>query len=156
MSEPQLISPMLDNFIMGDPISNHDGVRSCPAVEQKTQDKYIVKIISTPASASQLDALLLSGAYADKSEALAYFEELTKGIEDEIAVLDKLSTLEGFIGFDMHQTVLDQHAVFSAQGNDIAHGADRGKIGVILEQSVYIRIVALDRLYQLKSDPDAR
>ena len=105
MSEPQLISPMLDNFIMGDPISNHDGVRSCPAVEQKTQDKYIVKIISTPASASQLDALLLSGAYADKSEALAYFEELTKGIEDEIAVLDKLSTLEGFIGFDMHQTV---------------------------------------------------
>ena len=29
MSEPKLISPLLDKFIMGDPISEHDGVQCC-------------------------------------------------------------------------------------------------------------------------------
>ena len=62
MSEPRLISPMLDNFIMGGPISDHSGVRCCPAMENETDEKYIVKVISIPASPSQMDALLLTGA----------------------------------------------------------------------------------------------
>ena len=43
MSEPKLISPLLDNFIMGDPISEHDGVQCCPAINKDTDEKYIVK-----------------------------------------------------------------------------------------------------------------
>ena len=27
LSEPKLISPLLDGFVMGDPMSEHDGVR---------------------------------------------------------------------------------------------------------------------------------
>ena len=65
MSEPKLISPLLDNYMMGDPISEKSGSRCCPALERDLQTKCIVKIISTPASQAQLDALLLSGAYAD-------------------------------------------------------------------------------------------
>ena len=42
MSEPKLISPMLDNFAMGDPISDRDGVRCCPAMENGSDEKYIV------------------------------------------------------------------------------------------------------------------
>ena len=45
MSEPKLISPMLDNFAMGDPISDHHGVRCCPAMKNDSDEKYIVKII---------------------------------------------------------------------------------------------------------------
>jgi hypothetical protein len=48
---------MLDNFIMGGPISDHSGVRCCPAMENETDEKYIVKVISIPASPSQMDAL---------------------------------------------------------------------------------------------------
>ena len=103
MSEPKLISPMLDGFMMGDPISDHHGVRSCPAMDQVTQNKYIVKIISTPSSPQKLDALLLSGAYPTKEAALSYFKEITDGIVDEIAVLNKLSALEGFVAFEKHQ-----------------------------------------------------
>ena len=62
MSEPKLISPLLDNFLMGDPISEHNGIRCCPAMDQETEKKYIVKIISLPSSETQLNALLLTGA----------------------------------------------------------------------------------------------
>ena len=69
MSEPKLISPMLDNFEIGGPLSDHDGVRCCPAMRKNSDEKYIVKIISVPASQTKLDALLLTGAYPDKDAA---------------------------------------------------------------------------------------
>ena len=78
MSEPKLVSPMLDNFDMGGPISDHDGVKCCPAMRKNSDDKFIVKIISVPASQTKLDALLLTGAYPDKNSAVAYFKELEK------------------------------------------------------------------------------
>ncbi len=105
MSEPKLISPMLDNFAMGDPISDHDGVRCCPAMEKTTEDKYIVKIISVPPTQAQLDALLLSGAYSDKEAALSYFKALSDGIVDEAEILQKLSSLDGFVSYEKWQTV---------------------------------------------------
>ena len=105
MSEPKLISPMLDGFEMGNPISEHDGVRCCPAMRKDSDDKYIVKIISVPASQTKLDALLLTGAYPDKDSALTYFHEVAKGIEDEKRVLDTLANLEGFVSFEDSQIV---------------------------------------------------
>lgn len=105
MSEPKLISPMLDDFDMGGPISDHDGVRCCPAMRKNSDEKYIVKIISVPASESKLDALLLTGAYTDKGSALAYFKELANGIADEKKILDALADLEGFVSFEDCQIV---------------------------------------------------
>ena len=105
MSEPKLISPMLDNFDMGGPISDHDGVRCCPAMRKNSDDKYIVKIISVPASQTKLDALLLTGAYPDKNSALAYFKDQADGIADEKKILDNLAQLEGFVSFEDCQIV---------------------------------------------------
>lgn len=105
MSEPKLISPMLDNFAMGDPISDRNGVRCCPAIKKETDEKYIVKIISIPDSQTRLDALLLSGAFNEKAEALSYFETLAQGIVDEALTLQKLSELEGYISYENWQIV---------------------------------------------------
>ena len=105
MSEPMLISPMLDNFLMGDPISDRNGVRCCPAMNQETGKKYLVKIISSPASAAQLDALLLTGAYDSKEQALEYYKEVADGILEESQILKNLSELEGFMAFDDSQLV---------------------------------------------------
>ena len=99
MSEPKLISPMLDNFDMGGPISDHDGVRCCPAMRKNSDDKFIVKIISVPASQTKLDALLLTGAYPDRNSALVYFKEQADGIIEEKKILDNLAQLEGFLAF---------------------------------------------------------
>lgn len=105
MSEPKLISPMLDNFAMGEPISNHNGVRSCPAMPNDSDKKYIVKIISIPATQMQLEALLLTGAYHSEASALTYFKDLSDGIVKEAETLQSLSQLEGFVPFENWQLV---------------------------------------------------
>ena len=109
MSEPKLISPLLDGFSMGDAVSEHDGVRCCPALKENSDEKYIVKIISIPASQVQLDALLLTGAYDEPTAALDYFKELAEKTEKEAAALKNLSRLEGFLAYEGIQVVpMDQ------------------------------------------------
>ena len=103
MSEPKLISPMLDGFIIGAPISDHDGVRCYPAMKEDSDNKYILKVISIPASQVQLDALLLTGAYSDPGSAMDYFTELAEGVVKEATLLKKLAKLEGFLPYDSWQ-----------------------------------------------------
>ena len=105
MSEPQLISPLLDGFVMGDPISQHHGVCCCPAMHLETEKKYIVKVISVPASNTKLAALLLAGAFPDREAALAYFEGLAGDVVEEAALLQKLSRFEGFVSYESWQMV---------------------------------------------------
>lgn len=105
MSEPKLISPLLDGFVMGDPISNHDGVRCCPAMQVDSDKKYIVKVISFPASQVKVDALLLTGAFSDADSAAAYFKDLAEGVVEEAVLLQRLSRLEGFLPYENWQVV---------------------------------------------------
>lgn len=105
MSDPKLISPLLDNYIMGDPISDRSGIRCCPAMKNDSDDKYIVKIISIPASSRQLDALLLTGAYPNAEAAGEYFKELSEGIVKELECLQQLSSMDGFLPYDSWQIV---------------------------------------------------
>lgn len=97
MSEIKLISPLLDNFAIGDVISEHNGIRCCPAMEKDTQAKYIVKVLSVPPTQNQLDALLLSGAYPDREAALNYFKSIAADIVTEVKILNQLATSEGFL-----------------------------------------------------------
>jgi len=105
LSQPKLISPLLENYSMGEPISEHQGVSCYPAMPNGSDDKYIVKIISIPASQVQLKALLLAGAYPDEEGAAVYFRELAQGIEDEVKIIEQLSKLEGFLPFSGCQSV---------------------------------------------------
>ena len=105
MSEQKLVSPLLDGFVMGDPMSNHDGICCCPAMRENSEEKYIVKIISVPASQRQLDALLLTGAYPDAASATEYFKEVAEDVVKEAELLKQLSRLEGFLPYDNWQIV---------------------------------------------------
>ena len=105
MSEPKLISPLLDGFSVGSAVSEHDGVRCYPALKENSERKYIVKVLSIPASQVQLDALLLTGAYPEPSAALEYFKELADQVEKEAAVLKNLSRVEGFLSYEGWQVV---------------------------------------------------
>lgn len=105
MSDQKLVSPLLDGFIMGDPISGHDGVRCHPAIRENTDNKYIVKVITVPASQKQLDALLLTGAFKNAAAATAYFKELADGTVSEAETLQQLAKLEGFVPYDGWQIV---------------------------------------------------
>lgn len=105
MSDQKLVSPLLDGFVMGAPMSSHDGVHCCPAMRENSEEKYIVKIISVPASQKQLDALLLTGAYPDAASATDYFKEVADGVVKEAELLKQLSKLEGFLAYDNWQIV---------------------------------------------------
>ncbi len=105
MSDPKIISPMLDGFAMGGAMSDHDGVRCYPAMKENSDHKYIVKVISIPASQNQLDALLLTGAYKDPAAALDYFKSLSDDVVAEAEVLQKLSKLEGFLPYESWQVI---------------------------------------------------
>lgn len=115
MSDPKLISPLLDNFIMGGSISEHHGISCYPAMRDHTEEKYIVKIISVPANPSQIDALLLSGAFSNEEAALAYFKDNTDNIIKECDTLKKLSDLEGFTPYESYQVVEKE----SGKGYDV-------------------------------------
>jgi len=105
LSEPKLVSPLLDGFVMGNPMSSHDGIACHPAMKENTDEKYIVKIISVPASQVQLDALLLTGAHKDPAEAMDYFKDVADGILSEVEILNSLAKLEGFLPYDGFQIV---------------------------------------------------
>ena len=114
MSELKLVAPLLDGFAMGDPISDHDGVRCCPAMKENSDDKYIVKIISVPASQKRLDALLLTGAYKDAGAAAEYFKGLAEDTVKEARLLQQLAKLEGFLSYEGWQIV-------PMEGNEIGY-----------------------------------
>lgn len=112
MSEPKLISPLLDGYVIGSAISDHNGVRCYPAMKENSDNKYIVKIISIPASQVQLDALLLAGAYKDPAGAMDYFKALSDGVVKEADYLQKISKLDGFLPYDGWQVVpMEQNAL---------------------------------------------
>ena len=100
MSDPQKISPLLDGFTLGAPISEHHGVMCCPAIKENTTKKYIVKIITVPASQAQFDALLLAGAYKDPGDAMEYFRDNGENILKEAELLKTLSKIEGFLPYE--------------------------------------------------------
>lgn len=100
MSEPKTISPLLDGFTIGSPMSEHDGVQCCPAIKENSETKYIVKIISVPASQMQMDALLLAGAYKDPADAMDYFNNQAEEICKEAQLLQTLSQKDGFLPYD--------------------------------------------------------
>ena len=105
MSEPRIISPLLDGFALGHSMSCHSGVSCYPAMRVDSDERYIVKTISIPATQTQLEALLLTGAYPDADAARNYFLDLAKGIEEEVGVLEKLAQQRGFLPFVSHQVV---------------------------------------------------
>ncbi len=100
MSDPKLISPLLDGFALGSPIGSHDGVRCCPAIKENSDKKYIVKIITVPATQAQMDALLLAGAYKDPADAMAYYSVIGEEIMKEAELLTTLSKLDGFLPYE--------------------------------------------------------
>ncbi len=100
MSEPKCLSPLLEGFSMGAPMGSHDGVTCYPAIKENSENKYIIKKISIPASQVQLDALLLTGAYKDPADATDYFKELADGVVQEAEILQKLEKLDGFLSYE--------------------------------------------------------
>ena len=104
MADANNVSPLLDEFSLGSPYSSHNGIICCPAIHAVTKEKFILKQISIPESQTQVNAMLLTGACADKAAAQRYYADMTQGLVEEIHLLDRLSKTRGFAAFFSHQT----------------------------------------------------
>lgn len=100
MSEPKRISPLLDGFVLGSQTSEHSGIVCYPAIQEDSEKKYIVKVISVPASQRQMDAMILSGAYRDAEGAMEYYKRVSEDLLKEAAFLKELSKLDGFLAYE--------------------------------------------------------
>ncbi len=100
MSDSNLVSPLLDGFALGAPMSNRPGACCCPAMKEGSDQKYIVKILSVPPSQTQLDALLVTGAYKDPAAALDYFRQQAEEAGAEAEFLQNMAALEGFQAYE--------------------------------------------------------
>ncbi len=105
MSESTPICSLLDGYMIGEPISEHNGIQCCPALNSITNDRYFLKIITFPPSQTQLDALYLTGALKDEDDAAKYYEERAKDLIREIDILQSLSRQEGFLPYEGYQAV---------------------------------------------------
>lgn len=76
MSEPKLISPLLDGMELAtnQPMGEHDTV--CALRHTTTNQFYMLKQLDLPQSATQVEALLVTGAVADEESAQKYYEQL--------------------------------------------------------------------------------
>ncbi len=99
MSEQLSISSLGDGYTLGTPISSRLGVACYPAIDADAR-RFIVKTITVPASQTQMDALLMTGAFPDSASALDYFREQAESISGEAELLQRLSKLEGFLAYN--------------------------------------------------------
>ena len=90
--------PIMDGLIAGQCFAEHDGVHCFPAIRQETGEKYIIKVITIPATSAQVEAMLLAGAFQSREEAKPYFQTLAQEVVAETKTLNSLSLLEGFVG----------------------------------------------------------
>ena len=146
MSSPKLNLPMLSDYLLGEVMSSHDGVCCYPAIRRGTDEKYIVKVISVPASQSKLDALLLTGAMPSKEAALEYFMTLSKDVLNQTDILRQLSQQEGFVpyldgqivpmdngaGYEVYLLGTYKHSLERTLRTDVMTHADVANLGLDL------------------------
>jgi hypothetical protein len=91
-------SPIFSGLLSGQCFTEHDGVRCYPAIRMETGEKYIIKVVSIPASSVQTEALLLTGAICSQEDAKQYYHTLAQEVLEEAKLLNELALLEGFVG----------------------------------------------------------
>ncbi len=91
MSELNLISPLLDGMEVLECICEHGGTACYLLSQAETEERFVLKRISIPASETKTQALLLTGAVKDEASAQAYYEEVANDIRREVIKLQSLS-----------------------------------------------------------------
>ena len=84
------VSPLLDAMEVGECFARHDG-ESCYLIHHPESGRvFVLKHISIPATESQVEALLLTGAYANEEEADAYYRKEAEALVQEAEARKRL------------------------------------------------------------------
>ncbi len=111
MSEPKLISPLLDDMEL---IKQHSAVEGTTVLALRhttTGQYYMVKRVDVPISQTQVDALLVTGAVADTDAAQAYYEQIVEDYITEFKLWYQLNGNTNLAAFLDMQTVAKEGEV---------------------------------------------
>lgn len=84
------VSPLLDAMEVGECFAQHDGAACYRILHPESGREFVLKHISVPASDEQVEALLLTGAYASEAEADAYYRKEAEALVKEAEARKKL------------------------------------------------------------------
>ncbi len=84
------VSPLLDAMEVGECFASHDGASCYRILHPESGREFVLKHISVPAGEEKVEALLLSGAYANQAEADAYYRKEAEGLVKEAEERKKL------------------------------------------------------------------
>lgn len=98
MSE-QFTSHLPEHYLLGDAFSNRYGIQCFPATDKRTGMRFVAKVQTIPNSPAVTDAFLLSGAFADENDVYTYYQDLSKDLCRQAAILNALSQSEYFSHF---------------------------------------------------------
>lgn len=114
----------LDGYLIGDPIRDSFGVTSRPAIFELDGSQHFIKQVHIPASETQTNALLLTGAYTNEAEVQAYYHAVACDIFREAETLKQLGESAGFIPFD-HYEIIENEPVggYTVQMQSIRHAS---------------------------------
>ncbi len=98
MSDLKIISPLLDGLTVEKELSRQDG-QVCYALRQQSGgERFVLKILSLPASEREVNALLLSGAYPDAAAIHNYYSAVAEDLRRELALGQQLAGSGRFCG----------------------------------------------------------
>lgn len=84
------VSPLLDAMEIGACFATHGGVSCFYIRHPESGREFVLKHISVPASQDQVQALLLTGAYASEAEAADYYRKEAEALVQEAEARKKL------------------------------------------------------------------
>ncbi len=96
MSDFNSISPLLDNLTEERILSSHPGSTCRLMRNSKTEESFVLKQLSVPASDCQIRALILSGAYPDEAAVHEYYTRVVKEIEHELTIGTQLAAASAY------------------------------------------------------------
>lgn len=133
MTEINLNTELMTNMELVERLSSRCGISVYTVKSEKSGQFYVLKHISIPENQNQVDALILTGAAADRESAQAYYEQVVTDYREELEKLEELSASpnvacfrsyeikakEDGVGFDLyllaeHRTTLENHLAANA------------------------------------------
>ncbi len=91
MAEIELNTALLSNMEVLECLSRRGGTAVYSVKSTKSEQLYVLKHISVPESQKQVEALIFTGAAADKTAAQAYYEQVVTDYRAELELMETLS-----------------------------------------------------------------
>lgn len=111
LAEIELHTALMTNMEIVDCLSRRGGTTVYRVKSTKSDQLYVLKHISVPETQRQVEALILTGAAADKEAAQAYYQQVVTDYQTELETLEKLANSPNLDGFRSYEITPKEDAV---------------------------------------------